>query len=87
MLIAAGKRCYRIRLLGRDHKKALQLKLYEEWQEFWEKPSAEEIGDCLQVLMDTAAAHGIDWERVEAAQAQKSYEKGSFSDGWEIEIP
>ena len=67
-----------------EYPYALQLKLHEEWSEAWASPSAEELGDCLQVLIDTALHMGIDWDEVVEAQKEKLMRRGGFDERWEL---
>ena len=67
-----------------EYEYALKLKLYEEWSEAWASPSAEELGDCLQVLKDAAQLMGIDWNSVEQAQEEKRQVRGGFDEMWEL---
>ena len=67
-----------------EYPYALQLKLHEEWAEVWKDMNAEELGDCLQVLMDTAKFMSIDWESVESARAEKENSRGAFDQMWEL---
>ena len=67
-----------------EYPYALQLKMHEEWAEAWASPSAEELGDCLQVLKDAAKHMGIDWSLVISAQEEKECVRGGFSEMWEL---
>ena len=67
-----------------EYPYALQLKLHEEWAEAWESPCAEELSDCLQVLMDTAKHMGISWEEVVMCQQAKLEARGGFDERWEL---
>ena len=67
-----------------EYPYALQLKLHEEWAEAWASPSAEELGDCLQVLKDTAEYMGIEWKQVETAMSNKEEQRGGFNQRWEL---
>lgn len=67
-----------------EYPYALRIKLDEEWAEVWEKPSAEELGDCLEVLMAAAAHFGIDWSDVEKERVVKSETRGGFFGKWEL---
>ena len=73
-------------LEGDDLHNAFQDKLYEEWKEFWETTNEEEMADCLQVLQDTAAVFGIEWQKVKAARSAKAEDKGSFSMHIEVDF-
>ena len=64
----------------------LGAKVFEEWKEFWETPNEEEMADCLQVLQDTAAVFGIEWQKVKAARSAKAEDKGSFSMHIEVDF-
>ena len=67
-----------------EYPYALQLKLYEEWAEAWVSMNSEELGDCLQVLMDAAQHMGVEWEKVEISRAQKEKSRGGFDQMWEL---
>ena len=67
-----------------EYPYALQLKLHEEWSEAWQEMNAEELGDCLQVLMDAAKFMGIDWSSVEIARSEKESTRGGFDHMWEL---
>ena len=72
------------KMTGWEYEYALQLKLNEEWSEFWEKPSAEELGDCLEVLRAAAYNAGIEWADVEKERELKEKTRGGFLQGWEL---
>ena len=74
------------KMSGWEFDYALQLKLYEEWQEAWKDPCPEEFADCLEVLKVAAAIHGIKWKDVEKARADKVDKKGSFDHMWELSL-
>tara|TARA_B100000131_G_C18020699_1_gene574429 strand:+ start:281 stop:604 length:324 start_codon:yes stop_codon:yes gene_type:complete len=75
------------RLTRGEYTYALKLKLYEEWEEAWESPSAEELADCLEVLMATAKLWNIKWENVESERSLKKEVRGGFEGGWELSKP
>lgn len=72
------------KMSGWEYEYALQLKLSEEWAEFWAAPSAEELGDCLEVLHAAAYNSGIDWADVEKERKFKRKTRGGFLQGWEL---
>ena len=72
------------KMSGWEHEYALQLKLHEEWAEFWASPCPEELGDCLEVLMAAAEMRGISWKEVEYERMLKKESRGGFVQGWEL---
>ena len=72
------------KMSGWEYEYALQLKLHEEWAEFWAAPSAEELGDCLEVMRAAAYNAGIEWEDVEKECKLKRKTRGGFLQGWEL---
>ena len=61
-----------------EYKRLLIAKLIEEAHEYRLKPSAEELGDVLEVVHALAEQYG-GFERVDEVRKKKTAERGNFS--------
>jgi predicted house-cleaning noncanonical NTP pyrophosphatase (MazG superfamily) len=61
-----------------EFKRLLISKLIEEAMEYKLKPSAEELGDILEVVHALAQQHG-GFDKVEEVRKKKTSERGNFS--------
>jgi len=61
-----------------EFKHLLIMKLIEEAHEFKLKPSAEELGDVLEVVHAISQQYG-GFEKVDEIRKKKAAERGSFS--------
>ncbi len=61
-----------------EFKHLLVMKLIEEAHEFKLKPSAEELGDVLEVVNAISQQYG-GFDKVDEVRKKKSAERGSFS--------
>lgn len=78
-IISGERREHSIRYLqDNEFKRKLWDKLYEEIEEFVEKPCPEEMADILEVLQEIAKLNDLDWEDVLQAKENKLREKGGF---------
>ena len=77
----AGKRPVTDTLSQDAMASALNRKLQEEVQEYFESGSIEEMADVLEVLHGIAFHKGISWDEVESARIHKRDERGGFEKG------
>jgi predicted house-cleaning noncanonical NTP pyrophosphatase (MazG superfamily) len=57
----------------------LVAKLHEEVGEFVEEPSADELGDVLEVLYALADEMALPWDELERVRVAKAAARGSFT--------
>jgi len=62
----------------REYLDALREKISEEVGEFYEDPSAEEMGDILEVLHALMDYHNLDKNEVEKTREAKAMKRGKF---------
>ena len=75
-----GKRCnYKI-LNDEEYIKELDKKLFEEYHEFIEEHSIEELADLMEVIFAIMKARNISIKDVEYERKLKNDKKGSFND-------
>ncbi len=67
-----------------EFRHLLVMKLVEEAHEFKLKPSAEELGDVLEVVHAIAEQYG-GFEKVDEVRKKKAVERGSFSKKFVLE--
>lgn len=75
---AVGKTCVVEEVSEQEFLVKLIEKLGEEFEEFKETPSAEELADTLEVLMAIAEYQGFRWEEVERSRVDKAEKRGAF---------
>jgi len=61
-----------------EYKQRLYEKLVEEFDEFKQEESIEEMADVFEVLHHILALHGYDLQAVEEARKKKAEERGGF---------
>jgi predicted house-cleaning noncanonical NTP pyrophosphatase (MazG superfamily) len=61
-----------------EYKNKLYEKLYEEIDEFLEKPTNEELSDILEVIYAISDLHNVKREELESIRKNKAIERGSF---------
>ena len=81
VILASGSSCRTARVQGHDVVRYLKDKMVEELNEFLSEPSAEELGDILEVVEALASHFKIDMIQAKACQLHKGIDRGSFSDG------
>lgn len=75
-----GKKCsYKI-LNNEEYLQELDKKLFEEYHEFIEEHSIEELADLMEVVFAIMKARNISMEDVENARKVKNDKKGAFND-------
>ena len=80
LIVSEGKTpLYRI-ALSDEMQTLLKNKLYEEVEELITKPSAEEVGDVLEVLHAICDCLQIEWQEVERMRLSKRSTRGAFHD-------
>ncbi|GEL07867.1 nucleoside triphosphate pyrophosphohydrolase [Salisediminibacterium halotolerans] len=62
-----------------EMKEKLAAKLLEEFKEFKENPTADELADILEVIDGLAAVYQLDTADVQKAKAAKYAERGGFT--------
>ncbi len=67
-------------------KEMILAKLIEELREFRETPTAEEMADLREVLYAMQILFGLSEEEVERIQLEKRERKGSFLEGFAIQV-
>lgn len=75
-----GQLCSTRILTDSEYIAALDAKLQEEYAEYKESRSLEELADVFEVLCAMAACNGFSKEDLIAAQEQKRTERGGFED-------
>jgi predicted house-cleaning noncanonical NTP pyrophosphatase (MazG superfamily) len=65
-------------LAGVEYKQELKKKLHEEFGEFDQSESIEELADILEIIHALASVDGIDHDRLEAMRQEKRKERGGF---------
>jgi predicted house-cleaning noncanonical NTP pyrophosphatase (MazG superfamily) len=60
------------------YKQELKKKLHEEFGEFDQSESIEELADILEIIHALASVDGIDHDRLEAMRQEKRKERGGF---------
>jgi len=63
---------------NKEYRSKLNEKLREEVEEFIEKPSAEEIGDVLEVIEAIARLNGIGIDAIKEQKITKKSLRGGF---------
>lgn len=77
---ADGKTCKTRTLSNEEYVEALETKLNEEIAEYQADKSLEEMADVLEVLQAICLARGYSLEELEEVRANKSLERGGFSE-------
>ncbi|MFZ0698649.1 MAG: nucleoside triphosphate pyrophosphohydrolase [Thermoplasmata archaeon] len=78
LIKAAGGRCVVHELSDDDLLVAMDAKLTEEYGEYIESKSVEELVDIVDVAYRIAELRGLDRERFEGLRAEKNTARGSF---------
>ena len=81
IIIASGKRPVADLLPAEDMPAALDRKLMEEMQEFFDSRRIEEMAEILEVLHGIAFISGVSWDAVERERIRKREERGGFEKG------
>lgn len=78
-IIAADGKIAKTRILNKqEYLEALIKKLNEEYEEFKEDQSVEELADLLEVILSLADALNIKHSELAKTLSNKALEKGSF---------
>ncbi len=64
-----------------EYREYLGQKLVEEVNEFLEDNDTNELADILEVIRSICDAYGVPYDTVEQWRAEKSAQRGGFSDG------
>jgi predicted house-cleaning noncanonical NTP pyrophosphatase (MazG superfamily) len=74
-----GKSCTFKQLEDPDFLAALEKKLMEEIQEYYESHSVEELADLLEVIYRIAELRGVTHEHLDKIRTRKNEDRGGFS--------
>jgi len=74
-----GKSCSFRQLQDPEFLTALEKKLMEEIDEYYESHSIEELADLLEVIYRIAELKGVTQKNLEQIRKQKNEERGNFS--------
>lgn len=75
-----GQICRTRTLTNEEYIEALDAKFMEEFAEYKDSRSIEELADIFEVLCAMAAYHGFSKEELITAQEQKRADRGGFED-------
>ncbi len=79
---ASGGTCTVRVLDDREYRQALYAKLIEETEEYLQEPSAEELGDILEVVYALGALEGLSPQQLEEQRVCTQRQRGGFNDRW-----
>ena len=75
-----GQFCRTRTLTDEEYIEALDAKFMEEFAEYKDSRSLEELADIFEVLCAMAVCHGFSKEELIAAQEQKRADRGGFEE-------
>lgn len=78
IIARSGEKPHTHTVQGTDYAKALQAKLQEEVEEYFEDPCIEELADIQEVILALAALHDEDLEKTRIAKRKA---RGGFAKG------
>lgn len=78
IIAANGKACRTRQADGAEYRRLLEKKCAEEWQEYLESGSLEEMADLMEALRALIAEQGWTEAQLEAARLAKRKARGGF---------
>lgn len=78
IIAADGKTCRTRQADGAEYRGLLEKKCMEEWQEYLESGSLEEMADLMEALRALIAERGWTEAQLEAVRLAKRAERGGF---------
>ena len=76
----SGKKCIIEAMDEKTYLESLDNKLNEEFAEYQQDKSIEELADLLEVIYAVASARGYSIEELERIRAEKAEKRGGFKD-------
>ena len=78
IIAANGKTCRTRQADGAEYRGLLEKKCMEEWQEYLESGSLEEMADLMEVIEAICKARGFDPAALQAVKQEKAAKRGAF---------
>jgi len=75
-----GKKCNVKKMDNHEFLAALEDKLLEEMNEYYESRSPEELADLMEVIYRIAELKGVSPKQLEQIRIQKNNDRGDFSE-------